>query len=197
MTLVLLDTNTYLRLAKRVRPMLGKRFGDKEYVVTILKDVEDEVRRSSALRFKFPWFDEPELLAERLSAQVRLSAGEKQTIAAAQSILRGTALADVSRYCQGGSPPSPVDCFVLAFGQIRPAIVVTDDIGMHLLANDFEIPIWHGYELLAKMKTHKMVDNDLVREIYEALERNGDMTASWAKAKHTIFVKVFGKAPPA
>ncbi len=197
MTLVLLDTNAYLRLAKRVRPMLGKQFGDKGYVVTILRDVEDEVRRSSALRFKFPWFDEPDLSAERLSAQVRLSPSDKLTISTAQSILRGTVLSDVTRYCQDGSPPSAVDCFVLAFGQIRPAIVVTDDIGMHLLAKDFDIPIWHGYELLAKMRTHKLVTNDLVREIYEALERNGDMTASWSKARHTTFVKVFGKAPPA
>lgn len=197
MTLVLLDTNAYLRLAKRVRPLLGKPFGDKGYVVTILRDVEDEVRRSSALRFKFPWFDEPDFSAERLSAQVRLSSSEKLTISTAQSILRGTVLSDVTRYCQDGSPPSAVDCFVLAFGQIRPAIVVTDDIGMHLLAKDFDIPIWHGYELLAKMRTHKVVDNDLVREIYDALERNGDMTSSWARARHTTFVKVFGKAPPA
>ena len=195
MTLVLLDTNTYLRLAKRVRPMLGRQFGDKQYVITILKDVEDEVRHSSALRFKFPWFDEPDLLAERLSTQVRLSASEKQTVTTAQSIIRGTVLSDVARYCQDGSPPSPVDCFVLAFGQIRPAIVVTDDIGMHLVAKDFDIPVWHGYELLAKMRTHKVVSNDTVRDIYDALERNGDMTAAWAKAKHTTFLKVFGKAP--
>lgn len=46
MTLVLLDTNAYLRLAKRVRPLLGKKFGQKDYVLTILRDVEDEVQRS-------------------------------------------------------------------------------------------------------------------------------------------------------
>lgn len=40
MTLVLLDTNAYLRLAKRVRPLLGKKFGQKDYVLTILRDVE-------------------------------------------------------------------------------------------------------------------------------------------------------------
>lgn len=175
--------------------MLGQSFGDKQYVLTILKDVEDEVRRSSALRFKCPWFDEPALLAERVSQQVRLSASERAKITTVQSVIRGTVLSDVRRYCEGGSPPSPVDCFVLAFGQIRPAIVVTDDIGMHLAAKDFGIPVWHGFELLAKMRTHKFVDNDLVREIYDALERNDDLTASWAKAKHTTFAKVFGKAP--
>ena len=56
-TLVLLDTNAYLRLAKRVRPMLGVEFGQKRYVLTILEDVEAEVRHSGRLRFHYPWFD--------------------------------------------------------------------------------------------------------------------------------------------
>jgi hypothetical protein len=45
--LVLLDTNAYLRLAKRVRPAVGVVFGHKGYVLTIHKSVEDEVHRSA------------------------------------------------------------------------------------------------------------------------------------------------------
>ena len=84
---------------------------------------------------------------------------------------------------------------MLAFGQIRDAIVVTDDLGMHLLAQDFEIPIWHGWQLLAKMKTAKLADNAMVRDIYDALERNGDLTRTWLQAKHTEFVRIFGPSP--
>lgn len=61
MTLVLLDTNTYLRLAKRIRPLLGVTFGQKKYVLTVLKDVENEVRRSRALSYQLTlrriWMD--------------------------------------------------------------------------------------------------------------------------------------------
>lgn len=196
MILVLLDTNAYLRLAKRVRPMLGKKFGDKEYVITILKDVEDEVLTSGKLKFLYPWFDEPALANERLAARMRLNAQEHTILDSAASVLRGHVLMDVSRYTTGGrSPPSETDCKALAFGQIRNAVIVTDDLGMHTLAKDFSIPVWHGFELLAKMRTHNMVSNDLIREIYAALEENGDLTETWAKAKHTIFLKVFGKAP--
>lgn len=53
-TLVLLDTNTYLRLAKRLRPLVGRTFGQKDYKLTILKAVEDEVRRSARLKFLNP-----------------------------------------------------------------------------------------------------------------------------------------------
>ena len=52
----------------------------------------------------------------------------------------------------------------------------------------------HGPELLKKMLSAKLMTNDLVREIYEALEANGDLTATWVEAKHHAFVKIFGNA---
>ncbi|WP_428421103.1 hypothetical protein [Methylibium sp.] len=193
MTLVLLDTNTYLRLAKRIRPLLGVKFGQKDYVLTVLKDVEDEVRRNRTLRSRFPWFDDEAFGAERDAAQIRLNAAEKTALGNAHSVLRGHVLTDVDRYTTGRrDPPSDTDCRVLAFGQVRDAIVVTDDLGMHLLAADFELPIWHGWELLAKMKAAKKVDNDLIRDIYDALECNGDLTVTWLQAKHTEFARIFG-----
>lgn len=193
MTLVLLDTNTYLRLAKRIRPLLGVKFGQKDYVLTVLKDVEDEVRRNGSLRFKFPWFDDEDFGNERDAAQVRLTAAEKAALDNARSVLRGHVLSEVDKYTTGGrQPPSDTDCRVLAFGQVRDAVVVTDDLGMHLLANDFDLSIWHGWQLLSKMKAAKKVGNDLIRDIYGALERNGDLTATWRRAKHTEFVKIFG-----
>lgn len=71
MTLVLLDTNAYLRLAKRVRPAVGIKFGQMNYVLTIHKSVEDEVHRNPRLRANYPWFDGKEFAEERLAKQVR------------------------------------------------------------------------------------------------------------------------------
>ncbi len=196
MTLVLLDTNAYLRLAKRVKPILGVSFGQKEYVLTILKEVESEVQNSHTLRFKFPWFDNPDIANERLAKGVRLSKEEKAQIDAATSILRESVLSNAIKYTtQGRTPPSPTDCRMLAFGQVRPAIVVTDDLGMHLLAREFAITIWHGHELLKKMLTAKLIDNALVREIYEALENNGDLPRTWQEVRHITFKKIFGPQP--
>ncbi len=76
---------------------------------------------------------------------------------------------------------------------------MTDDLAMHELAELTEIgDVWHGHELLKKMLSAKLIDNDLVREIYTALESNkwsgsSDLPASWLKVKHTLFLKVFGK----
>lgn len=198
MTLVLLDTNAYLRLAKRIKPMLGVKFGQREYVLTILRDVENEVHRSSRLRFHYPWFDDPDIAAERLSKGIRLSPDEKDQLKLVADMLRAWAVSNAASYIEEGrSPPSPIDCRVLAFGQIRPAIVVTDDLGMHKLAKEFEIPIWHGHELLKKMLTAKLIDRELVREIYEALEANGDLPRAWHEVRHTAFRKIFGPPPKA
>ncbi len=87
-TLVLLDTNAYLRLAKRIRPLLGMPFGQKGYVLTVLAEVEDEVRASGRLRFRFPWFDtDPALVQERMAARMRLSADEREQLDGAARFL--------------------------------------------------------------------------------------------------------------
>ncbi len=191
-TQVLLDTNIYLRLAKRIRPAVGREFGQVPYVLVILKAVEDEVHRSARLKFLNPWFDEPEFAKERLAKQIRLTAAEKQALTLVSSVLMGTVQTDIFRYTTGQSPPGATDCWLLAYGQVKGAVVVTDDLGMHTLAADFGLKVWHGFELLAKLRTAKVVDNELIREIYNALERNGDLTATWRKARHDVFERIFG-----
>ena len=126
---------------------------------------------------------------------MRLSAQERTQLDAAARFLHDWVLQDAQRFITGGrSPPGPTDCRVLAFGQIRPAIVVTDDLGMHELAREFQITVWHGFELLAKLRTARVADDALVREIYDALEANGDLPAAWREAKHSMLKKVFGPA---
>lgn len=197
MILVLLDTNSYLRLAKRVRPAVGVKFGIKEYVLTVHKTTEDEVHRNPRLRSKFPWFDDADYANERLYKQVRLSPQEHVSVDAAKSVLHRWVLDDPVRFMTGmRSPPSETDCFLLGLGQVKPAIVVTDDLGMHLLADDFNLTIWHGHELLRKLQAAKVVDKELIRQIYEALEANRDLPATWFEAKHTVFAKIFGNAKP-
>lgn len=196
-TLVLLDTNAYLRLALRVRPLLGVPFGQKRYVLTILEDVETEVYQNSRLRFHYPWFDgDAALSAERLAKRLRFSREQRESLDAAERFLHDWVLQDVGRFTVGGrSPPGRTDCRVLACCQVFSAVVVTDDLGMQDLATEFDIPAWHGFDLLAKLRTAKVVGDELIREVYAALERNNDLTATWRAAQHTVFAKVFRPVP--
>jgi predicted nuclease of predicted toxin-antitoxin system len=190
---VVLDTCVYLRLAKRIRPFLGKEFGQKNYVLKVLQVVEKEVKRNSTLSFKNPWFDENEFFVERDSHSMRMSPQEKIDMPLIKSIFNGYIVEHLNDFMIGGrSPPGSADCEVLTFASMRNAIVVTDDIGLHKLAIAFKIPVWHGYELLSKLFAAKVIDSNLIREIFDALERNNDLTQTWEEAKYSKFKKVFG-----
>lgn len=190
--LVLLDTNAYLRLAKRIKPMLGVKFGHKQYCLTVLRDVEREVHKSRRLRFHYPWFDNPNLTQERVSKGVRMSPEEKKKLSDITEALHEYVQIHAARFIENRrSPPSKTDCRMLAFGQVREAVVVTDDLGMHQLAEEFEISVWHGYELLHKMRAAKMIDSEKIREIYQALEANDDLPQAWEGAQETLLKKVF------
>lgn len=45
------------------------------------------------------------------------------------------------------------------------------------------------------MLAAEVIDEALVREIYDALENNENMTKTWAMAKHTTFITIFGEPP--
>jgi len=53
-TEILVDTNSYLRLAQNIHPLLGIPFGGEKYALYILPELKDELQ-SSRLKNRFPW----------------------------------------------------------------------------------------------------------------------------------------------
>lgn len=112
---ILLDTNAYLRLAKRVRPLLGQAFGRKNYELWILGEVEKEVMASRRLRRTFPWFSDDEHKDERLAKALRLKPQERKSVNQTTQFLVELVAQEAWRFiADGGSPPGETDCYVLA-----------------------------------------------------------------------------------
>lgn len=61
---ILVDTNTYLRLAKTIRPLLFETFGENEYCLYILPELNGELSNSK-LQNKFHWVNEEEFCVNR------------------------------------------------------------------------------------------------------------------------------------
>lgn len=61
---ILVDTNSYLRLAKTIRPLLFMPFGENEYCLYILPELNSELG-TRKLQSKFPWVDEEEFAENR------------------------------------------------------------------------------------------------------------------------------------
>ena len=68
-----------------------------------------------------------------------------------------------------------------------------DDLGIDALAKDFGILFCHGYELLGKLRSIKVADPLLIKEIYEALEAISDFLKTWQQARYIVFLKIFGR----
>ena len=62
---IILDSNSYLRLAKSIHPLLFQEFGDVRYCLYVLSALQKEYDREPRLQNKFPWVDDPQFHANR------------------------------------------------------------------------------------------------------------------------------------
>jgi hypothetical protein len=191
--LVILDTNAYLRLAKRIRPILGFEIGQKQYVLKVLPSVEKEVIRNLVLAEKFPWFDGTAYAVERAAHKVRFTKEQRASWESTSSVLRAYVARNSANF---KNPPSNVDCDVLACGldEVLDALVVTDDESMLALSSQFGIKCISSNQLLKILLSAKVIDKEKVREIFDAMAINGDMPQRWLNEAGTLFKTVFSKA---
>ena len=61
---ILVDTNAYIRLAKTIRPLLFASFGDNEYCLYTLPELNEELE-SRKLQSKFHWIEDEEFVENR------------------------------------------------------------------------------------------------------------------------------------
>lgn len=173
--------------------MLGFNFNPvKQYVLLVLPEVEDEVRRQRRLKELYPWFDEAALVKERGANMPKLSRAEQQKIKHGRKFLLDYVGRNTARFVvKQRSPPGETDCQVLAVAMEKAWCVATDDESIHLLGKEFEVRCFYGFDVLHKLLSASMLTKETIIEIFEALEGNNDLPARWVESKETLFKKVF------
>jgi hypothetical protein len=181
---ILIDTNAYFRLAQSIRPLLKVKFGEENYCLYVVKELQQEFDRNSRLRNKFPWVSEPEY-SENRAHRLQLSRKERNEIDQAFDFIF-----DHARTVYPGV--SRVDVTILAHAYILGIPVVTDDGDMLALANDFEIQTFRVLDLLKLMLDCKHINIQKVREIAAYLAYANDKPREYGRD----FKKLFGEFPP-
>ncbi len=139
---ILLDTNTYIRLAQTIRPLLFNAFGENEYCLYILPELNSELK-NYRLKNKFPWVEEDEYIENRQFFP-KVSNKEKRSI--------DNTFVHVWELVQTELPgPSKVDALYIAYSVELDIPVVTDDLDMTELAKEFEVNTMTTLELLKIM----------------------------------------------
>ena len=173
---ILVDTNAYLRLAKTIRPLLFVPFGDNEYCLYILPELNEELA-GRKLSSKFPWVDEEEFTENRKHFP---SIGKKQKKSIQQTYEY------VWEYVQTDLPgPSRVDVWYIAYALELDVRVVTDDQDMTELANVFGAQVMPTLKLLKIMLDCGHTNMKTINGLIEYWKYFSDMPANFnADYKH-------------
>lgn len=178
-TKLLLDSNSYFRLAKDIHPLLFREFGTERYCLYVLPEVDHEYNRQPRLHTKFPWVNDPEFRTNR-QRSLSISRQQKTAIATAWDFMWD--------HVQTTLPgPSRIDVTILSHGYVLNIPVVTDDVDMRELATVYDVKVLKTLELLKLMLDCRHIDMNDVRRIVGYWSWLGDRPASFTADYRELF----------
>ena len=174
---ILVDTNTYLRLAHTIKPLLGAPFGNG-YCLVILPELNAEVASDKILS-KFGWVAEA-AHAENRRHILKFLPGQWRAVELEYARMWVYAKEEFSK-------TSKVDVRYVAHGQVLGIPVATDDQEMLLLAKAVAVDAMSTLELLRLMLDCGHVTMRTVDEICERWERTDDLPANYQDDCQRLF----------
>ncbi|MDU7494703.1 DNA-binding protein [Providencia vermicola] len=139
---ILVDTNSYLRMAENIHPLLFTIFGKDEYCLYVLPELNKELNNNK-FQSKFPWVHEADFVGNR-SKFPTVGRKAKNSIKQTEEYLWDYVLSDLPG-------PSPVDVKYIAYSLELNIPVVTDDQDMIELASVFDAVTMSTIDLLKLM----------------------------------------------
>ncbi len=182
---LLVDSNSYFRLAQNIHPLLSTSFGKEQYTLYPHEDLTFELQRSPRLRTKFHWFMEADYLENR-KRKLQLSKKDRAAIQDNFDHIWG--------YIQDEQlNPLEVDTRILAAALQLNIPVVTDDRDMREVAELFEIECIGVLELMKMMLDAKHISMEIIQRVAAQWQYDNDWPyGGWQKE----YTKLFGERPP-
>lgn len=178
-TKILLDSTSYFRLARSIRPLLFQEFGPDTCCLYVLKDLDDEFDHNPRLQTKFSWVNDAEYKNNR---QTHLSCSRKEKA----SILQ-TAESLFEYSVDVGRGISRVDASVIAHGQVLGITIVSDDADLITTAADASVQALSSLELMELMLRHGHINIEKVREIAAYWIHERDTPANFRSEYERLF----------
>lgn len=170
-TKILLDTNTYLRLAQSIHPLLGNSFGKENYTLYIHKEIDIELKRSSRLQTKFYWIEQEQYInnrKKRLAISKQKQADIEDTYEHIWQYQKDYEL-NLSRE----------DIYCIATALEENVKLVTDDKNMIKTCKEFGVTVLSTLQLLRLMEDNEWIDNTTVKQIVDCWKYEKDLPADF------------------
>ncbi len=174
---VILDSCSYFRLAQAIHPLLKTKMGS--HVLGVIRDLDEEYSKNKKLKHKFYWVGEEEYVINRkscfsVSKKMLFKIHEVYKFIDDYDLMQGIGL-------------SRVDMKVLAFAKAMDLPVVTDDMDMVGVAEEFEIRTIKTLHLLKDLLDEGFVDMSQIRSIVSFWIYNKDIPASYKSDYQSLF----------
>ncbi len=183
-TKILLDTNTYLRLAKSIHPLLGIEFGKEKFALYIHKEIDIELNRSSRLQTKFYWISE-ETYKQNRKKKLFIKISKQEEIE--------NTYEHIWQYQKDEKYNlSREDIYCIATALELGIKLVTDDQNMIEVCKEFEVDILTTLELMKLMQNNNRIDFNLIKQITDYWKYVNDLPTNVTKFERD-FNKLFGK----
>ena len=155
---ILIDTNTYFRLAQSLHPLLKTSFGNPARQLYITEDLEKEFKSSQRLQGKFGWFSQKDYVQNR-NSPLQLGKKQRNQFEADRQTFIGIAndlgLVGISRE----------DVNAAVYASILKIVLVTDDSDLIELCIALEIEVIRTLELLKLMLECEHIKLQKIRTI--------------------------------
>lgn len=178
-TKILVDSNSYFRLARDIHPLLGKPFGDPAYTLYVIRELDEEFSKSQRLLNKFAWVNDALYKANRASCYLGQDIDEFN--------MRQTIKFMKDHKYQRGLGVSKIDIAVLATAYLLNIVIVTDDIDILEMAKDYEmIECMTSLDVLVWLHGEGIATTQRVKAIAKTWQREKDLPMA-----QTVFVEKF------
>lgn len=189
-TKILVDTNSYLRLAQNIHPLLCKAFGHKDYTLYMHAELNKEFLSSSRLQNKFHWASQLEYSTNR-NRSPSLSKAQKQEIKETIDYMWEHVKEEFHLKRQKG--PSKIDTTIIATAAVLDIRVVTDDQDMIELAEIYGVHQLTSLELMKLMLDENHISIEQIERVVTQWQYDNDTPYQNWRAEYKRF---FGKNPP-
>ena len=176
---LLIDSNSYFRLAQSLHPLLNSTFGKDYYCIYILKECDQEYNENQALQNKFSWVNQNEYKNNRKKGLLDCSDLDDQI----RNNIRFIKVYAQENYLN----VSEVDIKYLATALELDLILITDDGDMIAIAKEFEIKVIKSLELLKLMFDCSCISIDMIKEITQYWLYSKDTPKNFREDCLTLF----------
>lgn len=189
-TKIIVDSNSYFRLAQNIHPLLCQPFGGEEFTLYMHADLTNEIRESSRIQNRFHWIGESRFVGNR-NRSISMSKLQKAEITETFGFMWEHVK---DEFLEGrGKGPSRVDTKIVATAAVLGIRLVTDDRDMIELAETYGVHQLTSMELMKLMLDCGHIDDAKIDQVVEQWIYDKDTPhAEWRKE----FKQVFSRNAP-